>query len=960
MIESGLPNPRAVIGGNFANSKQMLNDASAGISKTTLPSTLDRFRSMLKERDEVRLSLENGVVSPPTIDEVVRLYEIVLSDLTFNSKPIITDLTIIAGEHRQRGEGIADAICTRILEAPVEQKLPSLYLLDSIVKNIGREYIRHFSARLPEVFCEAYRQVHPNMIPALRHLFGTWSTVFPSPVLCKIEACLQFSPSTSHQSSGLTNMRASESPQPSHHGIHVNPKYLEARRQLVGAEKLSSAGHAGLVSSDVDAVKLFPAARSSSPYGVGRARSISPPVDDFDLENSPRFTERDIPSHARVDCGLGGVLPGADDTIDCNRNHFHADSIQQLENSVSCSFRKGVCPQGPRALINAYGIDEREKEFSYNLHKLGQPEANGNGKRVGVRTWINAEEEEFNWEDMSPTLGNAHRRNDISSSMLPPGRYFARPRVGPLQDASTINESRRSLPDQTLHSLPGRGDTSKISGLSNEVSLIPASNYSQESHYPVQSSQQLSHHHIRVEGGGKAPTVHLSGAGLSTGEHKHHLLDLLKNVDGNIWRPPRNNSSTSNLCLNSPIQDAQLVNVGISNGAWTSPGMHNPQLLNSIPMILPRKGTRDQYDAMKAVSSHARNERHMDNMDLKPQFALPRLGVQHPGAIISDQQRFGQIGLSQPPLHCQDHLLHNTGPLGSVVPTRNVAPKLNFLCPRQGHGGSIVPIMNIPNHTSLEFPRAAFRPPPMTRFTDHASVAAPQMMPTLQTCGQSSQSGAPSQGSSFSSLISTLMAQGLISLSHQGTSQDSIGTEFNVELLKERHESTIAALYSALPRQCTSCGMRFQSQDIHSSHMDWHVTKNRISKNRKQNPSRKWFVSLNMWLSSAEALGTDVVPGFLPVEDVVEKKDGADELAVPADDDQNACALCGEPFDDFYSDETEEWMFKGAVYMNAPQTWGPTSGTDRSQLGPIVHAKCRSESSADGSKKHIEVYYTDG
>ncbi|KAK1324819.1 hypothetical protein QJS10_CPA01g00950 [Acorus calamus] len=603
----------------------------------------------------------------------------------------------------------------------------------------------------------------------MRHLFGTWSTVFPSPVRRKIEAELQFSSSMSHQSANLTDLKSSESlsPHPSH-GIHVNPKYLEARRQFEHSDAASdehgrsvssggqiygrkpTIGH-GEYDSDHSEIprvrspkvapgrgfstsgneKLVPHSknkqlRPSSPnFKMGRSRS--PSVEGLVRDISPGSAmDRASPSHAEY--GANRISGRNLEKNDWWKRNLPNDSAHGVHN-----ISNGHDNQRPRALIDAYGNYRGKIALNEKLPEINVRGINGLNSETASRNWQNSEEEEYVWEDMSPTLADRNKNNDFMSFN------------------STVGSASADL---------------------RRTSALPMETDFRRSDWDRQT---------------QLPSV----------DHP------------------------------SIVVDERGYDLGSSNGP------------------LSKKPRYNQYSFPQSEQQYVRETSRGSALQMPFQ---------------------------------QEDWIHLLWILAST--------------------------------------------------TARATPASSQKGPTQGSTGSS--------GNNLSGLISSLVAQGLISLTAPPPSQDSVGLEFNTELIKVRHEPAINALYADLPRQCTTCGLRFISQEEHSSHMDWHVTKNRTSKNRKQKPSRKWFVSAKEWLSGAEAMGTDAVPGFLPSETIVEKR-GEKELAVPADEDQNVCALCGESFEDFYSDETEEWMYKGAVYLNAPD--GSIEGMQRKLTGRLNNGK---------------------
>ncbi|KAF3519095.1 hypothetical protein DY000_02063126 [Brassica cretica] len=159
-----------------------------------------------------------------------------------------------------------------------------------------------------------------------------------------------------------------------------------------------------------------------------------------------------------------------------------------------------------------------------------------------------------------------------------------------------------------------------------------------------------------------------------------------------------------------------------------------------------------------------------------------------------------------------------------------------------------------------------------------------------------------------------------------------LGLDFDKINLSVRHESVIKSLYSDMPRQCSSCGVRFKGQEEHSKHMDWHVRKNRMAKDatkaatttrvsQKSKQSRDWFASSSLWLSAATGATIEGVKPVFGETQRTKEEEKQQQHIVPADENQK--------------------MYAAYLNMNGS--------------GPIVHVNCMPEPRKGPAKESAKL-----
>ncbi|KAL8732239.1 MAG: hypothetical protein Q9181_004026 [Wetmoreana brouardii] len=112
-------------------------------------------------------------------DQVVEDYKNHISELIANNKHEINFLTTIASECIAEAPGISRVIENHIRSVPPERKLPALYVLDSIAKNVGGAYSVILGRNLFKTFMDAYSLVPPQIRRKLDEMVKTWKEPVP-------------------------------------------------------------------------------------------------------------------------------------------------------------------------------------------------------------------------------------------------------------------------------------------------------------------------------------------------------------------------------------------------------------------------------------------------------------------------------------------------------------------------------------------------------------------------------------------------------------------------------------------------------------------------------------------------------------------------------------------------------------------------------------------------------------
>ncbi|KAE8731095.1 ENTH/VHS family protein, putative isoform 2 [Hibiscus syriacus] len=782
------------------------------------------------------------------------------------------------------------------LQVP-DQKLPSLYLLDSIVKNIGRDYIKHFAARLPEktmfsmktlhpstnihiqlpplcaqdlklfqmlksslyVFCKAYRPVDPHVHQSMRHLFGTWKGVFPLPTLQVIEKELGFSPVINGSSSGTIASRPDTLSQCPPHSIHVNPKYLERQRHQ----------------------------QSSRQYVI-------------DL--MPYYTGFSI---VLLLCDEGkGMVNDMTGTL--------ANAKEDYERPDRAAITAGRPYGDPSVKMNNIGVTFGAYDYGFDLSQT-----NGGGVgRASVTEAIPSQRNGFNIKHGSQNYP-ASKSGNADPRLLARQNISANVSINSRKDPWTIDASEKLdfespfCKAQSINDV-GSGFDRKTSSdsLSTELKEKPSYGFRISSAWPLQESHKTD------------------GLPAFSSSHSATIGGL----------PPAARSSLARIEKRPQIGSSHLEQQRFQSMGTASPPDQSPLRQHSPSPSFPSRHTHQQLQNFVEPQTHSRPPSDPNLSKFSGKLDVGSLKHSHQVSSALTSRSSYLYSLSQPPKpdhvqvessgQTQKSLLSQSsehsfpsGSLPAIFTSSGsashdpIATTTNSLQVKVDQPSSVV--SNAPLQTSDPERKASI---PVSNLlsslvakglisaSKHASSPSPASVPTSCDAPRSS------------TMVEISFAEPATKVSvalHQSSSvevENVIGLEFRPDVIREFHSSVMSGLLDNLPYCCSLYGLQLKLQERLNRHLEWHTMKKAEPKG-SDIALRGWYALSDDWIAGKPV--QLVSESTKPVNQSDMTADKV-EVTVPADEEQYACMLCCQIFEDFFSQERGEWMFKGAVYLTIP------------------------------------------
>lgn len=940
-----------------------------------------------------------------TISEAGLEYKSALSELTFNSKPVISMLTMLADDYKDSGsEDIVRCIESRLHEVSSDKKLPLLYLMDSICKNIRGKYIELFTQNIVSNFCHVFEKADEKTRLSLYKLRQTWVEIFPSRKLYAVDVRIRdidpawpvTAPKPEDAKSKQSNTKEStlsksSSVAKAQQQVYLNPKFFDEAKKVSSID--NSYKHTTSQKSEQEVInaqliqkqkELYEIEKQKNELALWRRQAL---LDDKERS----LKEKEEKLKKKEEQLLQEVSP--------KKAKKRARTAKSR--SPSPGVHKNVTSQKwPRSSITRNSNKSRSRSPHTQWSKQQSQKVSNSNKLRSTRSPLHLKRNEIK---MGPkikhplTTGPGASPPTVAPAPITTSVILASNdlrNVPGLASSNTIAPPINSLPP--LISGPDLASSSIAPISTVSTSLPQVNNIAQRPNGPefdILPWAQDRDYRKEFEAMMYEADEKLRSGMLSSQDHD----DLVREMERAMAHNQISNGSSNMNSLNGPNGIDNYINDREQLYTLVDGKSRNLYYLDEKTAIVLMKGP------LNAPFSELIKANPTDLVPKEIRFEGK------PTKVFIDSDRGSNEFVLLDFNNQSQTFFHNEheqrirfgGPCKEII--LNGKPYLAKF------GGPPIQVWfngdNITPHTlRLD------GPPPRVKLSDELrcdlwNTYVQKVINSHKEITETSHPLAPSQPPvNVNELFSKLVAAGIIKnkeASHENVNNTSIFStnqshlkysppaspparvkmDEEVQLpnepalilspdsLKVHRPSVVAAIYNGI--QCTNCSLRFDDKDSdgqttarskYSKHLDWHFRQNRKDKTKPTASSaslkRSWFYSFELWLQFKEVSDDD--DSNNKIFDESEKDSDLEDIPVSTvtaseNEELNKCAMCNEAFEISWFEEEEEWKLMKAVIYKDNKIYHPLCLEDYLKQQEEEHESLAVHTSESAEPNDVEM-----